>query len=132
MKDTDKKSLRILLAEDEDIYQEVIERYIKNMGLQLTIVDDGIKCLQESQEGSYDIILMDIEMPGKDGFETTQELRKKGVKIPIIAVTSNTWREDKINSINSGMNDFLPKPFNRSKLARMINYWAKKSSTPVH
>jgi hypothetical protein len=132
VRDTSKKSLRILLAEDEDIYQEVIERYITNMGLHITIVDNGLKCLEESQEGSYDIILMDIEMPGKNGFETTQELRQKGLDIPIIAVTSNTWREDKINSINSGMNDFLPKPFNRSKLARMINYWAEKRGSTIH
>ena len=132
MRDNNKKSLHILLAEDEDIYQEVIGRYITNMGLHLTIVDDGLKCLEETKEGSYDIILMDIEMPGKNGFETTQELRKKGIDIPIIAVTSNTWREDKINSINSGMNDFLPKPFNRSKLANMINYWAEKSGSAVY
>jgi CheY-like chemotaxis protein len=131
VKVTNKSSLHILLAEDEDIYQEIIERYIKNMGLQLTIVDNGAKCLEESQEGSYDIILMDIEMPEKDGLETTQELRKRGIDIPIIAVTSNTWREDQINSIDSGMNDFLPKPFNRSKLARMINYWAERKGSTV-
>ena len=131
MKGTSKKTIHILLAEDEDIYQEVIERYIETMGLQLTIVDNGKKCIEEAKECSFDIILMDIEMPEKNGFETTKEIRSRGINTPIIAVTSNTWREDKINSINSGMNDFLAKPFNKRKLSRMITYWIEKSSTPA-
>ena len=129
MKGSNSNSIHILLAEDEDIYQEVIERYINTMGLHLTIVDNGRKCIEEAGESSFDIILMDIEMPEKNGIETTREIRKRGINTPIIAVTANTWREDKINSIKSGMNDFLAKPFNKRKFSRMINYWAEKSST---
>jgi len=129
VKGSNRKSIHILLAEDEDIYQEVIERYINTMGLHLTIVDNGKKCIEEAKEDAFDIILMDIEMPEKNGFETTQEIRRRGINIPIIAVTANTWREDRINSIKSGMNDFLAKPFNIRKFSQMINYWAEKSST---
>jgi DNA-binding response OmpR family regulator len=71
----------------------------------------------------YDLILMDIEMPEKNGLETTREIRKKGINIPIIAVTSNTWKEDEIRSLKSGMNDFLAKPFNAKTLAKKIEYW---------
>ena len=131
MKDTENKSLNILLAEDEDIYQEIIRRYTNALGLQLTIVDNGKKCIEETREGAYDIILMDIEMPEKNGFETTQELRKRGINTPIIAVTSNTWKEDEVNSINSGMDDFLAKPFNKSRLEKMINYWKQRSTSSV-
>lgn len=122
--------LRILLVEDEDIYQEIIQRYTKAMGLDITIVDNGEKCIHELQNDAYDIILMDIEMPRKNGFEATAELRKNGVKTPIIAVTSNAWREDEINSINSGMNDFLPKPFDKQRLEKKIQYWAEQSHIP--
>ena len=131
VKGTNKKSIHILLVEDEDIYQEIIERYINTMGLHITIVDNGRKCVKETQECSYDIILMDIEMPEKNGFETTREIRNRGIDTPIIAVTSYTWREDKINSINSGMNDFLPKPFNIRKFEKMIYQWIEKSGTPA-
>ena len=129
VKGSNKKTIHILLAEDEDIYQEVIERYINTMGLHLTIVDNGKKCIEEAKESSFDIILMDIEMPEKNGIETTREIRKRGINIPIIAVTANTWKEDKINSIKSGMNDFLAKPFDLRKFSRMINYWTERSST---
>jgi len=129
VKGSNKENIRILLVEDEDIYQEVIARYINTMGLHLTIVDNGKKCIEEAEESAFDIILMDIEMPEKNGFETTQEIRRRGINTPIIAVTANTWREDKINSIKSGMNDFLAKPFNIRKFSRMINYWAERSSS---
>lgn len=121
------KTLRVLLAEDEDIYQQIIQNYVEALGLKLTIVENGKKCIAEAGDQSYDIILMDIEMPEKDGLQTTLELREKGIRTPIIAVTSNTWKEDEITSKESGMNDFLAKPFNKSKLEKTIKYWASKS-----
>jgi CheY-like chemotaxis protein len=119
-----KRQLNILLAEDEDIYQQIIESYIESLGLKITIVEDGKKCLAEAADHTYDIILMDIEMPEKNGLEATREIREKGIKTPIIAVTSNTWREDEITSKESGMNDFIAKPLTRSTLEKAINFWA--------
>ena len=119
------RQLQILLAEDEHIYQRIIENYIRNLDMQLTIVDNGKKCLDQIEKNNYDIILMDIIMPELDGIETTQAIREKGIKTPIIAVTSNVWKEDEERSIKSGMNDFLPKPFNAQKLFRKIAYWSR-------
>ena len=121
------RNLKILLAEDEDIYQQIIENYLNSFGLNLTIVENGEKCIAEAGIHSYDVILMDIEMPEKNGLEATQELRKKGIKTPIIAVTSSIWKEDEITFRASGMNDFLPKPLNKKKLESTIHYWAGKS-----
>ncbi len=120
------KSIHILLAEDELIYQKIIERYIHSFDLELTIVESGDQCITEAEAKKYDIILMDIVMPGKDGIEVARALRAKGIQTPIIAVTSNIWAEDKIKSINSGMNDFLAKPFHAKKLARKIAYWTEQ------
>jgi CheY-like chemotaxis protein len=122
------KNLKILFAEDEDIYQQIMESYAESLGLKLTIVEDGQKCVTELDYHSYDIILMDIEMPHKNGLEATREIREKGVKTPIIAVTSNTWREDEIISRESGMNDFLAKPVNKKKLEKTIKYWSEKKN----
>ncbi len=121
--------LRILLAEDEYLYQRIIEKYIHDFDMQLTIVDDGQKCLDQVERQKYDIILMDIIMPGFNGMEVTRAIRKKGIHTPIIAVTSNIWKEDELNSLESGMNDFLAKPFNAKKLARKIRYWSRQSSS---
>lgn len=119
------KPIRILLAEDEQIYQKIIERYIHSFDLDLTIVENGNQCILEAEAQKYDIILMDIVMPGKNGIEAAKELREKGINVPIIAVTSNAWAEDEVKSINSGMNDFLAKPFHAGKLARKIAYWTE-------
>ena len=115
-----------MLAEDEPIYQKVIERYIHSYDLQVTIVENGNQCIREAEAGKYDLILMDIVMPGKNGVEATRELREKGINIPIIAVTSNVWAEDEATTIRSGMNDFLAKPFHAGKLARKIDYWTEQ------
>ncbi|MFP4620327.1 MAG: response regulator [Bacteroidales bacterium] len=119
------KQIRILLAEDEQIYQKIIERYIHSFDFEVTIVEDGNQCILEAEADKYDIILMDIVMPGKNGIEAAMELRKRGIKTPIIAVTSGAWAEEKIKSINSGMNDFIAKPFHAKKLAKKIAYWTK-------
>jgi len=117
------KNIMILLAEDEELYQEIISQYIDSIGFKMTVVNNGKQCINELMNKPYDLILMDIEMPEKNGLETTREIRKKGISIPIIAVTSNTWKEDEIKSLKSGMNDFLAKPFNAKTLAKKIEYW---------
>lgn len=125
------RTIRVLLAEDEHIYQRIIEEYIHDFNMQLTIVDDGKACLDKLDKQQYDVILMDIIMPEFNGLEVARAIRSKGIKTPIIAVTSNIWKEDEIKSIKSGMNDFLPKPFNAQKLARKITYWSKAGSQPA-
>ncbi|MBS3805985.1 MAG: response regulator [Bacteroidales bacterium] len=126
------RTIRVLLAEDEHLYQHVIEQYIHEFNIQLTIVNDGKACLDKVDRQQYDVILMDIIMPEFNGLEVARAIRNKGIKTPIIAVTSNIWKEDEIKSIKSGMNDFLPKPFNAQKLARKITYWSKAGSQPAH
>ena len=121
------KNIMILLAEDEELFQEIISQYVDSIGLKMTIVNNGKQCIKELMNNPYDLILMDIEMPEKNGLETTREIRKRGIKTPIIAVTSNTWREDEIKSLNSGMDDFLAKPFNAKVLAQKIEYWGNAS-----
>lgn len=126
------RTIRVLLAEDEHLYQRIIEQYIHEFNIQLTIVNDGKACLDKVDRQQYDVILMDIIMPEFNGLEVARAIRNKGIKTPIIAVTSNIWKEDEIKSIKSGMNDFLPKPFNAQKLARKITYWSKAGSQPAH
>lgn len=126
------RTIRVLLAEDEHLYQRIIEQYIHEFNIQLTIVNDGKACLDKVDRQQYDVILMDIIMPEFNGLEVARAIRNKGIQTPIIAVTSNIWKEDEIKSIKSGMNDFLPKPFNAQKLAQKITYWSKAGSQPTH
>jgi len=123
------RKIRILLAEDEQIYQRIIEKHVHDFDMQLTIANDGEQCLKEIDNRPYDVILMDLIMPEFSGLEVAKAIRRKGIRTPIIAVTSNTWKEDEVSSFRSGMNDFLAKPFNAQKLARKILYWSRKRST---
>jgi len=125
------RKIRILLAEDEQIYQHIIEKYVHDFDMQLTIANDGEQCLKEIDSQQYDVILMDLIMPEFNGLEVAKAIRRKGIRTPIIAVTSNTWKEDEVNSLHSGMNDFLAKPFNAQKLARKILYWSRKGPASI-
>lgn len=129
--DTDKgevvsKDLNILVAEDNSINQRVAKFIIEKLGHKLDIAENGSVALEKFIEGTYDLILMDIQMPIMDGLEATKAIRayelenniEKG--IPIVALTANTMKGDKEKFLSSGMNDYIGKPFKASELSQLI------------
>jgi len=117
--------LKILIAEDNIINQKVVSIMLKKMGHSITIADDGLKALQLYKQGSFDLILMDIQMPVMDGEEATRKIRrfeKKGkTHIPIIALTANAMKGDKERFIESGMDNYVTKPIKKEKLLKAIH-----------
>ena len=106
---------RILIAEDNPINQEVVLRLLAKAGYRSHAVVNGleaIKAIRSSDGEEFDLILMDCQMPEMDGYQATEELRKSGVKIPIVALTANAFKEDKEKCLASGMTDYLTKPIN--------------------
>ena len=107
----------ILLAEDNDLNAEIAEAILERAGLKIERVEDGIQCVNQIEKmpaGTYDMILMDIQMPKMDGYKATQEIRhlpdKDKACIPIIAMTANAFDEDKKKALEGGMDGFLSKP----------------------
>ena len=107
----------ILLAEDNDLNAEIAEAILERAGLKIERVEDGIQCVNRIEKmpaGTYDMILMDIQMPKMDGYKATQEIRhlpdKDKACIPIIAMTANAFDEDKKKALEGGMDGFLSKP----------------------
>ena len=113
----------ILLAEDNDLNAEIAEVILERAGLKIERVEDGIQCVNRIMKmpaGTYDMILMDIQMPQMDGYKATRVIRRLPDKdkacIPIIAMTANAFEEDKRKAIAAGMNDHIAKPIQVDKL----------------
>ena len=115
-------ALDILVAEDNLANQEVISQFLQKIGHRVTIVSNGFEAIQQLKgQKDYSLILMDCQMPIMDGFEATKNIRKSGSKIPIVALTANAMKGDKERCIQSGMDDYVPKPINYFSLEMLLN-----------
>ena len=117
----------VLLAEDNELNAEIAEFILEDMGLIVDRVEDGIQCvarMEQKPAGTYDLILMDIQMPNMDGYKATQTIRrladKKKASIPIIAMTANAFEEDRKKALAKGMNGHIAKPVDAEKLKKTI------------
>jgi len=115
-----KFSGHVLVAEDVKTNQMLTEKLLKQMGLQVTIVDDGNKALQKVLIQEFDLILMDMQMPCMNGYEATKEMRKEGITTPIVALTANAITGDEKKCIEAGCDDYLAKPFSKKGLLEKI------------
>lgn len=124
---------RVLVVEDNSVNQKVLVKMLKKFGLQADAVSSGPEAIQAIQRVSYGAILMDCEMPEMDGFETTKRIRSLGGlfgTVPIIAVTAYAMAGDEKKCLESGMNDYLPKPVDSTLLVQVMNRWLMKSTDP--
>lgn len=121
----EKKNLRFLLAEDNLVNQKLAVRLLEKLGHSVSIANDGREVLRKMEEKSFDVILMDIQMPEMDGLETTLEIRGKekdsGDHIPIIALTAHAFEEDKERCLAAGMDGYISKPIRRDQLLEAIS-----------
>lgn len=122
-------SLRILVAEDNAVNQQVAVGLLNKMGHRADIADDGAEAVQLLTNGHYDLVLMDIQMPVVDGITATQLIRTmEGAKkhTVIIAMTANAMPGDRETYLAAGMDDYISKPVDRRKLAALIKLWGNK------
>jgi PAS domain S-box-containing protein len=117
------QGLRVLLVEDDRVNQLTAKRLLEKMGHEVAIAEDGLKALAALEEASFDLVLMDIQMPEMDGLETTRRIRELEADyatIPIVAVTAHALKGDRERFIAGGMNDFIPKPVDMQALRESI------------
>ncbi|MEJ2618693.1 MAG: PAS domain S-box protein [Candidatus Thiodiazotropha sp.] len=116
---------RILLAEDNPINQEMAKALLREVGLRLEVANDGFETVEKVADGGFDLILMDMQMPGMDGLQATRAIRAlpNCATLPIVAMTANIFDEDRERCRAAGMNDFLTKPVEPEQLFSTLLRW---------
>lgn len=130
-----KRSVRILLAEDNKINQKLAMRILENIGYKADVASDGREALDKLKANSYDLVLMDVQMPEMDGMTVTRKFRihkkceatkQQGLEPlspPIIAITASAMKGDREKCLNAGMNDYISKPIKAEELVEVIERW---------
>lgn len=131
--DIDFMGKRILLAEDNELNAEITTTILSEMGFEVKAVEDGIFCVNEIQHqpaNTYDLILMDIQMPNMDGYKATHCIRRllqpEKANIPIIAMSANAFEEDKKKAFDVKMNDYITKPIDFQKMEQVLKHILSK------
>ncbi|MFM8526759.1 MAG: response regulator transcription factor [bacterium] len=112
--------MRILLIEDENKIADFVERGLSAEGYAVTVADDGLKGEAEALTGEFDLILLDVLLPGKNGFEVLGEIRKLAIATPVIMLTALGETEDKVRGLEGGAIDYVSKPFSFEELLARI------------
>jgi CheY-like chemotaxis protein len=121
----------VLLAEDNPVNQQVALGMLEALGCQVDLAGDGREALEAVAQGSYDLVLMDCQMPEMDGFAATAAIRTLEVarrnvgrrRIPVIALTANAMKGDRERCLAAGMDDYLAKPFTLGQLGEVLARW---------
>ncbi|MGZ4488655.1 MAG: response regulator, partial [Nocardioides sp.] len=122
----------VLVVEDSDINQLVAEGILVHLGYTVSLVDDGLAALAALDEGAFDAVLMDCQMPGMDGYDATREIRtREGSRrhTPVIAMTAGAVEGDRERALAAGMDDYVSKPVSPRELQAVLERWVRARST---
>lgn len=113
-------NLRVLIVEDDPNLGQILSEYLGIKGLDTTLCKDGEEGLEAYQKGTFDLCILDIMMPKKDGFTLAQDIRQRDKNIPIIFLTAKSMKEDTIKGLKIGADDYMTKPFSMEELLLRI------------
>jgi signal transduction histidine kinase/DNA-binding NarL/FixJ family response regulator len=128
------RTLRILVADDNPVNQKLVSRVLDKFGHAATVVNNGGEAVEAARSGSFDLVLMDVEMPEMDGFEATALIRRAEQsrrRVPIIAMTAHAMSGDRQRCLDAGMDDYLSKPIARNELAAMLTKFFPADGDPI-
>ncbi len=127
---------RVLIAEDQRINWMVIDRLLSRRGITAVNAIDGHTALERLDSDHYDLVLMDCQMPGLDGYDTAREIRRREAdsqraRIPIVAMTASAMRGDRERCLRAGMDDYIAKPIDSDKLDQLLAEWLPSPNAPA-
>ena len=121
----------ILICDDDPVVHESLSLYLDNDNFTHEDAYDGKEALEMAQTGNADLILLDVMMPGMNGFRVAKEARAKGIKAPILMLTARGEIDDKVEGLDSGADDYLTKPFMAKELLARVGLEGRLSHKPA-
>ena len=121
--------MRILLAEDEKRMAAALVAMLRQEKYDVDHMADGASALTALESGMYDIAILDVMMPEKNGYEVARQARKSGIKTPILMLTAKSQLDDKVTGLDSGADDYLTKPFQTKELLARLRALGRRSAS---
>lgn len=125
------ETTRILLVEDDPNLGDVLSSYLEMNDFDVTLATDGVMGFEKFQKDDFDLCLLDVMMPKKDGFTLAREIRETDENVPIIFLTAKAMKDDIIEGFKRGADDYITKPFNTPELLYRIQAILKRSKAKV-
>jgi DNA-binding response OmpR family regulator len=119
---------RILVVEDEPGIALGLEDDLKMEGYEVEVLGDGVEASRRAKESAFDLIVLDVMLPGKDGFEVCRDLRRSGLRSPILLLTAKAREEEKVMGLELGADDYVTKPFGTRELRARIKALLRRSA----
>jgi len=117
---------RILVVEDEPGIAMALEDDFRSEGYEVEVIGDGEAASSRAREQPFDVIVLDLMLPRKDGFEVCRELRRAGVRTPVLMLTAKTQQKDKLLGQETGADEYITKPFEIDELMKKIKAYLNK------
>ncbi|KQZ83387.1 two-component system response regulator [Microbacterium sp. Root166] len=122
---------KILIVEDEPRIASFVSRGLENAGYETVVIEDGAAGLAAALRGDADLVLLDVGLPTMDGFEVLRELRSRGSAVPVIMLTARSSTRDTVEGLDSGANDYMPKPFTFEELLARVRSRLRETSPAI-
>ena len=122
---------RVLVVDDERELRDLLGAMLRQEGYEVDVVGDGAEALEALRMRHYDVVLMDCQMPGVDGYQATAELRRReagGRRTPVIAMTAQAMDGDRRRCLEAGMDDYISKPMRRAELTEVLERWVRSAA----
>jgi len=123
--------MRILLVEDEPSAARFIAKGLREARHAVDVANDGVAAAEQCQQSDYDAVILDVMLPGKDGFAVCRELRAGGSDVPVLMLTARDGIDDRVTGLDAGADDYLTKPFDFRELLARVRALTRRDRRPL-